>query len=60
MIEQFQHQDWAGIPHETFVIVVLYFSDSFHKNFDLLIEQFQDRDWKEIPHKTFVIERFYI
>ena len=36
MIEQFQDQDWIGIPHETFVIfIVVYFSDSFHKNIDL-------------------------
>ena len=35
MIEKFQHQDWAGIPHETFChCVVVYFSDSFHKNVD--------------------------
>ena len=56
MIEEFQHQDWAGIPYETFChCVVLYFSDSFHKKVDLLIEQFYDRDWIGIPHKTFVI-----
>ena len=35
--------------------MVLYFSDSFHKNVDFLIEQFQDRDWIGIPHETFVI-----
>ena len=35
MIEQFQDQDWIGIPHEPFVsCVVVYFSDSFHKNID--------------------------
>ena len=56
MVEKFQHQDWAGIPHETFCnCVVLYFSDLFHKNVDLLIEQFQDRNWIGIPYETFVI-----
>ena len=41
-----------GIPHETFAIVVAYFSDSFHKNIDLLIEKFQDQDWIGVPHET--------
>ena len=49
-----------GIPHEIFFNVYVYFSDTFHKNIDLLIEQFQDRDWIEIPHETFVIVWFYI
>ena len=35
--------------------MVLYFSDSLHKNVDFLIEQCQDRDWIGIPHETFVI-----
>ena len=37
MFEHFQDQDWIRIPHETFVIVVIYFSDSFHKNPDLFL-----------------------
>ena len=57
MIEQFQDQDWMGIPHEQNIChcIVVYFSDSFHKNIDILIERFQDQDWIGIPHETFVI-----
>ena len=61
MIEEFQHRDWAGIPHETFCrCVVLYLVIHFTITFDLLIEQFQDRDWIGIPHETFVIVWLYI
>ena len=45
MIEEFQHRDWAEIPHETFCHCVLlylvihftrsYVSDSFHKGIGL-------------------------
>ena len=55
MIEQFLGRDWMGIPHETFVIVVVYFSDSFDKDINLLIEQFQDQDLIGVPHETFII-----
>ena len=56
MIEEFQHRDGAGIPHETFChCVVLYFVIHFTRIFDLLIEQFQDGDWIGIPPETFVI-----
>ena len=54
MIEHFQHQDWTGVPHKTCHCVVLYFSDSFHKNID------QDRDWIGTLHETFVNVWFYI
>ena len=40
--------------------VVVYFSDSFHKNIDLLNEQFQDQDWIGILHEAFVIVQLYI
>ena len=56
MIEEFQHQDWAGILHETFChCVVIYLVIHFTRTFDLLIEQFQDRDSIGIPRETFVI-----
>ena len=54
IIEDFQHRDWAGIPHETFChCVVLYLVIHFTRTFDLLIEQFQHRDWIGILHETF-------
>ena len=36
MIEEFQHRDWAGIPHETFChcCVVLYLVIHFTRTFD--------------------------
>ena len=61
MIEEFQHRDWAGIPHETFChCVVIYLVIHFTRTFELLIEQFQDRDWIGILHETFIIVSFYV
>ena len=61
MIKKFQHQDWVGIPHETFChCVVLYLVIHFTRTFYFLIEQFQDRDWIGIPHETFVIVWFLV
>ena len=35
MVEQFQHRDWAGIPHETFRnFVVLYLVYHFTRTFE--------------------------